>query len=220
MPLELSGWKELCPECMPLAHTAYTLGYGQPLSGLEVSTLLTGSGMANASVAMGTALALLRPERAYGVGIAGAIDQSLQIGQMVLFKEVIQYELAIGRFSLERGQLNGPLPIWLESTLSKRLPRELCPVRGGCADLFFDQAALKSRRFMTEELGIRAVDMESYGYLAAGWMQKTEVSVIKSISDRLGQELPKRFSPFVRSVSIAQRELILGIEKEMLERTQ
>lgn len=214
MPVELSGWKELCCARVPLANTDYTLGYGEPLPGLEIYTLVTGSGMVNASVAVSTAVALLRPDRVYGVGIAGGIDHELEIGQMVLLGKVIQYELSIGKFSLERGQINGPLPIWLSSTIPERIPEGLTLTRHGCADLFFDQSKLERRPFMLEELGLQTVDMESYGYLAACWMQGTEVMLIKSISDRVGKKLSKNIGSFVKRVSVEQRKVILQLEAE------
>ncbi len=164
----------------------------------NVSLGITGSGKVQASIHTASLIARLDPDRVYGVGVAGAIEKSFSVGDLVQVKEAIQYDLNIGRFGLGRGMINGVLPTYVRASLSDdRFPA----VRCGTADQFLTGKYVKKNPWIIEELELQIADMESYCMLAAAEELHIPSIVYRVISDTISGEKVKDFKSFMNTAS-------------------
>lgn len=181
--------------------------------GLEAACAAVGSGKVNASVHTALLLAELKPDYLFGIGIAAGISAGMHLGQLVEVAESIQSDLNIGRFSMSRGEINGPLPRVLRGA-------ELtccAQVRAATADRFVSPEFVKQNRWLIDELHADICDMESYCMAAAAHAAGIPAAVFRVISDTMEGEHPKNFRKFLAEASSALSEAVIAAVSHISE---
>jgi adenosylhomocysteine nucleosidase len=167
------------------------------LHGKSVTVAHTGSGKVNAAVMLAKLVSEISPDALIAVGLCGAVNEELVIGNLIEVRRSIQYDLHIGRFGLSPGEINGLLPRYLESpTLFGAYP----PLTAGTADIFLDGSQRNAYLPILKELGVDVVDMESYSWMAVSSRFDLPLTIIRIVSDT-GSQRPKRFPLFLKEAS-------------------
>lgn len=172
--------------------------------------LSTGVGKVAAAVNVARQLSEQPVRAVLGVGTCRALNPELAIGDLVVAKEVLQYDLDLTRFGLFRGetfdgqgQKLGALTTLIhclgsyENAKYQRLERATI----GSADLFLVASEVRKRPYLQHELALDAVDMESYSYAAAANAFRVPWAIIRCVSEDASARRPKDYQKFLREAS-------------------
>ena len=196
-PAELQGIEQF-----PLSEN----GVRRLPNGESIVAVAVGIGKVNAALGTAQALAKWSPSLVVGMGTCGAIRQDLQVGDIVLPKQVIQYDIDLRRFGWPRGSIQS-----LEGTLEGALNTEVLfthlkhwkgnrvypSVVLGTADTFLVALDRERQPWLSEELKIEVVDMESYAMVKAAKQVGCKVAVVRVVSDTWRGNRPKNYQKFL-----------------------
>lgn len=183
--------------------------------GTEIIFGVTGVGKSLTAAAVQKFLSEYDCSSCLFIGIAGAINPSYQIGDMVLAKDTAQWDLDATPFSFLRGQIpytkhrilpsdRGLLEIALSYTPSE------CAIHVGrmlTGDTFLTRVEKQQRDFLRTELEGDAADMETASAALVAYLQNVPFLAYKVISDQVDGVVPKNFSRFIRRASDRLLEL-------------
>ena len=186
------------------------------------SYLLTTIGVSQVQSALNTLAAIIehKPKRVLLVGYAGGIDPDLSIGDCILGTEVIQYELDLRAFGLQRGETLSRVPNEVLGELSLFVPpyEDVILSRGGSSDRFLLRPWREENPYLIDEMDLGFSDMESYGVALAAKMQNIPCTVCRVISDDAKGRRPKSYKKFClaanqKFVEVLYSLLVLPSEK-------
>lgn len=201
-PAELQGIEQF-----PLSES----GIRRLPNGESIVAVAVGIGKVNAALGTAQALALWSPSLLIGIGTCGAIRQDLQIGDIVLPKQIIQYDIDLRRFGWPRGSMQslegrveGALTTEdLVNNLSYWKERRVhASVVLGTADIFLVAEDRAREPWIREELGIDVVDMESYAMVKAAKQARCAVAIVRVVSDSWRGNRPKNYQKFLSACSV------------------
>jgi len=141
-------------------------------------------------------------------GVAGAVDASLQAGDIVLGTAYVQHDLDVTSLGFLRGEIPFQSIRYLEGSA-----RLLAFAENACLEFRFryrkgiiasgDQfiADEKKARELQREFNAIAVDMESAAIAQTCFLNKVPFISIKSISDKADRDASSDFSQSIRSAS-------------------
>jgi len=140
-----------------------------------------------------------QPKLVIMVGFAGAVDPTLSIGDCVIAKSVVQYDVDLRTFKLARGETFRGMGRQTVGQLDVYCPKlaEVKPVTMGSADRFVLRSWREENPWIIEEMGIGCVDMESYAVAYACHTLDVPCTVLRIISDDALGHRPKDFKKFV-----------------------
>jgi len=190
--------------------------------------VVTGVGKVQASIAVTKAINHFHPDYVIGIGTCKALDESYTIGDIVIAKTVVQYDIDLRRFNLARTEVFNSLGKKvgaLESPCSILDIGRIAPLRAaihqqaviGTADRFLVSSDIDSLPFLIEELHINAVDMESYAIAAAAHEFGLPWAVVRCISDDARGRRPKSYTTFLQSAS---RDMLLVAQALVSQQTE
>jgi len=175
---------------------------GEPIvfAGCEVVGLTLGVGKVQSALAALQAIQTHAPSSVVLLGYAGAIDASLAIGEGILATQVVQYDLDLRAFGLQRGQTFDEHSKVVASKVDLFAPAlsGFKPVVLGTADRFLLRSYREQNPYLSEELGLQASDMEGFAVARACRMLALPFSILKVVSDDALGRRPKDFKRFVR----------------------
>ncbi len=155
-------------------------------------------GVGKLQSALGTYDAILQyhPKAVFGIGSCGAVSTDLGVGDIVIPSRVIQYDIDLRSFGLSRGDIFsgsgkkiGPLEPDQQLLSPKALPhwfeeRRIWSYSSiGSADHFMQVSDRDNYSYVVDEMGIDAVDMESYAMVSAAQRLRTPIAIIRAVSD-------------------------------------
>ncbi len=146
-----------------------------------------------------------RPESVVYVGIAGALDPALEIGDLVVATECLQHDLDATVFGFARGEVPYDRIRWIASDPRLfKVARGYRPSTGRCVtgrvltgDRFFSAADRRERDYLTGELGGVAVEMEGAGAAIAASFGAVPFLLARVISDKADGTAPRDFATFL-----------------------
>ena len=191
---------------------------GLTAEGKPVAAAIAGIGKINSFISTSTLISECRPDNIVFIGIAGAVDSALKIGDVVLSDSITQYDMDY----LEEKVIAGGIPGPADKVIStdKKLTAELAAAVGvlqgrgvfqrtlitgctGSADIYLTPELHKvySDVFIRRE--VLAVDMEGFTSAAAARMSRIPFAQIRIISDEADGTKPdvSAFREFMRSTS-------------------
>lgn len=161
----------------------------------KTECVLTTCGIGKVNAARSTQLLICkyRPEYIINVGVAGGIDNSIKIGDIVIGEKFVQYDFDLTAFGKELGELPNNIGkyIYSDSELLNKAKRILAKLS--------DQKAVvgtiaSGDRFVTETeksneinqiFGAACVEMEGASVAHVCFLDKIPFIVIRSISDSI-----------------------------------
>ncbi len=193
------------------------------LEGLPTLLVEAGLGKVNTATLAGVVWEKYRPRVLVFTGVAGGLDPSLEVGDVVVGELCIQHDAGVlGPQGLERYQA-GHIPFFnptdrfgfspkaelLDRVRDRLSGIDLAPVMGRLprtvmgtiltGDQFVADEATRDRLFA--ELGGAAVEMEGAALAQAAGMLGVDHLVIRSLSDRAGENSIGDFGRFLSEVA-------------------
>jgi len=188
--------------------------------GIPMIAVPVGVGKVLASIGTLEAIRRWRPAFVVGIGTCKAIRDDLKLGDVLLASQVVQYDMDLRRFGLQRGQTFSPkgnpfgaldvdaVPAAIPSGMHARENSLI-----GTADRFLVAADVRANPWITDELHLDAVDMESYAIVAAAHAERVPVSIIRAVSDTFCGSRPKSYPAFLADSSRAMCALVPSVQR-------
>jgi len=182
----------------------------------EVVTCCTGIGKLNAYLVTEAVVRRFRPSRIIFIGIAGAVSSKLRINDIVVSREIIQYDTEIWCRSMGWSKLPGP-SAGIQSTDSMfagtllraaGLMRDEGALNGnifygttGTADKYMSPEFYPDYEALFSDKQVLSVDMEGFAAAAAASGAGVSFSQVRIISDDAEGRKPLNFRIFIAGAS-------------------
>ena len=179
------------------------------LGGVKVCCARTGVGKVFASATTAHLITRYRPEALIFIGTAGALDPTLEIGDLVIATDSVQHDLDATQFGFARGEVpyDGFRFFASSSFLveaARKYRSDETRVRLGrivSGDQFCDLSLRRERPYLEGELGGVAIEMEGAAAAAAATLGKTPFLLARIVSDRADGGAKRDFSKFILNAS-------------------
>lgn len=173
--------------------------------GTDICCARTGVGKAMAAATASRLLCVHRLDALLYVGIAGALDDSLEIGDIVVATATIQHDLDATVFGFHRGEVPYDGIRWLASDerlleAAKRfVPGDAKLVTGPIltGDQFCSAKDREHLRYLSDELGGVAIEMEGAAAALAARLEGVPFLSARVVSDKANGAAPGDFSAFL-----------------------
>lgn len=179
----------------------------------RVVGVCTGVGKVQSALATLDALHTYNPRLVVLLGYAGAIDPSLAIADLIMATKVVQYDLDLRSFGLQRGQTFDGDGKVVPGSIDLFAPdlKGFKKVVLGTADRFLLRSYRQQHPYLTEELGLEASDMEGFCIAQACLLQAIPCAILRVISDDAEGRRPKDFKRFVRKANERLSDALLQL---------
>ncbi len=177
--------------------------------GSDVLFAVTGVGKVLTAAAVQKLLSENSCEACLFIGIAGAINPTYQIGDMIIARDLAQWDIDATPFSFQRGQVPYTKHRIIQTDAGLReialtyTPSESSIHVGRIltGDTFLTRVDKQQREYLRTDLRGDAADMESASAAFVAQLQEVPFLSYKIISDQVDGEVPKNFSRFIRIAS-------------------
>jgi len=196
-------------------------------SGQECIIGHTGVGKVNSAVVVSHIIEKYNPSIVFYTGIAGALRNDLNIGDVVIAVDSIQWDIDITAFGFKTGELpsaatslaknKNTANVRFYKTNPELLQKALKWNPGGfkirqgriiTGDSLFTTSMQKAKSDLIKELDGYAVDMEGASVGAACRLYNVSCFLARVISDTVKGNKPKRFKQFMKKSSCKMANLI------------
>ena len=186
---ELLAVKELINNCIEI-KTSELIFYRGYIDSKEVILCESGVGKVNAARVTQCLIDYFKPvDYIFNIGVAGGIDDSLVIGDIVIGDKLIQYDYDVTKLGgYEIGQLYEMDSKYffsdknlVDSALSIKSDYNLINGLIGSADLFLSD--VNKAKYLNVSEGIKCVEMEGAAVAQVSYLNKIPFLIIRGISD-------------------------------------
>ncbi len=205
------------------------------IEGHPVVLFATGVGKTLSAASIQYAVDHYSPKACIYVGLAGGLEESPAIGDVVVADSCCQWDMDVTRFGFKRGESPDPAfrivqcdPKLVDAALSFDRERKAKPARpfrgnGGRLDLpnrlwkgrivtgdtFLTNRTGEEYSFLTRELHGIAVDMEGYGVCLTAQLNQIPSLLIRVISDKADGKLSIKFPKLLLTASQFLYDIVL-----------
>lgn len=179
------------------------------LHGCPVVLSRSGVGKVLATMVAQALIERFKPSCLLFTGIAGSLNPSYEIGDVVAGKDLVQHDMDVRPLGFPRGQIAytdwrffDADPVLLEKALACQLPdHSIHSGRILTGDQFIAHHSRNELKYLTEELGGDAVEMEGASVAMVATLLNVPFLVIRTISDRANGAAPADFEAFLPRAS-------------------
>lgn len=193
-----------------IAESAETLQPGKILGfphwmgkfgGHSVLFGVTGAGKSLASLMTGQYLDHFDPEAVFFIGIAGALNPLYKIGDILVARDCVHYDIDLSPLGFLPGQIPGRQErIFPADPRLLKAAQSYCPrgLRLWTGRILTGDRFVKEIDPLFETLQGDAVDMEGASAALTASLANTPFLMIRMISDKAGQSAPAKFKAMAR----------------------
>lgn len=190
------------------------------LNGQEVVGVQAGIGKVNAAVCTQIMIERFRPEAIINVGVAGALNKKLHVGDIVISQDAAQHDFDTTLFGDQPGFISGLNQIYFSAdTALVEAAKEAAEAldishhlgRIVTGDQFV--ADPERKKWLVDEFQGDCTEMEGGAVAQACALNQVPFVIIRAISDGAGDEAPMQYEEFVNLAAARAMELI----KKMME---
>lgn len=193
------------------------------LSGHEVVIAKSGVGKVMSTLTTQKMLDSYRPSHVLFTGIAGALNPTLDIGDLVISRDCVQHDVDAQALGFRRGEIpyTGVRAVAADPELVARAaafsPSSQKSFIGRIlsGDQFITHAGNSSHRFLREELAGDAVEMEGAAVAFTCSLQSIPFVVLRTISDRANHDAAVDFEKFLPVASQQSCQVVCKILSDL-----
>lgn len=202
-------------------HIANALFIEGSIGDKQVVLVKSGIGKVNAAMTTTILMERFQPDYIINTGSAGGFEKSLEVGDVVISKEVVHHDVDVTAFDYAYGQVPG-LPAALESdtSLIKRTESALKQLDIGhqigliaTGDVFMSDPVLVQKTREKFPLML-AAEMEAAAIAQVSYQYDVPFVVIRALSDIAGKESSTSFDAFLQQAAENAANLIITILKQ------
>ena len=224
MPDEIAQLEKLGTLTRKISEGPYEL---QEINHNGMNCLIGLSGIGKVQAAMLTQyiISTWKPDYFIFTGVAGALNPSYDIGDIVLGVDFIQHDLDVRPLGFQRGEVpyTGKSIFYADSKLLN-LAEQSCPedhklFRGRIltGDQFITHSEMATHQYMTDELKGDAVEMEGAALAFVASRNDIPFLVIRTISDRADGSAPCDFNRLLPIVAGNSCTIVRGVLDSIID---
>lgn len=195
--------------------------YEGTISGKTCVLVESGIGKVNAARATQVLISNMNVDCVINIGVAGGVDSSLNVGDIVLGTKLVQHDFDLTAFNHTKGYINDyvkdfiPTDTYLNSLfLEANKDKESKIVEGIIAsgDIFITEEAMSKK--INTKFNAMATEMEGASVAQVCFLSNIPFIVVRSISDVVGKTSIMEYDEFLeKNCSIVSKLLVKMIEK-------
>ncbi|MBK5251192.1 MAG: 5'-methylthioadenosine/adenosylhomocysteine nucleosidase [Peptostreptococcaceae bacterium] len=187
----------------------------------EVVLVMSGIGKVNAALCAQILITKFQVEGIINTGLAGALDESLEIGDIVVSNELLEHDMDATGFGYELGVIPrmdksifvaDPKLIELAAGVIKEKKR-VHVGRIVSGDVFVADA--KKRIYLNKTFGGLCAEMEGAAIAHVCHVNKKPFVIIRTISDNADNSATENFSEFVKEHAHESSRVVIELIKKM-----
>lgn len=190
------------------------------LCGKSVVLAVCGIGKVFAALCAQTMILRFAPRCVINTGVAGSLDRSLAIGELVIAEQVVQHDMDTSPLGDPVGLLSGINRVFLpgDAALGERLRRAAAPDGFPCrlgtiasGDQFV--ADDRKKQYIRETFGAVACEMEGAAIGQVCYVNRVPFAVVRAISDDASGQAQMAYPAFMKLAAARSAALL----RRMLE---
>lgn len=197
-------------------HTFYQRTYYEGiLNGKSVVLVECGIGKVNASIVATLLVEHFNVDLLINTGSAGAIDEALDVGDIVIADRLTFHDVDVTAFGYEMGQMAGMPAYYYTDPHLNRYAQEACrqlgiePILGQIVSGDeFVSSPTRLQEIKSHFPRVRACDMESAAIAQVAYVLEVPVLIIRAISDNADQSASIDFDTFILEAGRLSAEMI------------
>lgn len=194
------------------------------ISGRSVILVRSGIGKVNAAVCAQIMIDVFRVDAVINLGVAGALDEELDIYDLVISKDAVQHDFDAQVFGYQKGQIprmedylfqaNSKL-IHMAEKAANRLSAKQKVVVGRVAsgDQFISSEEIK--KHLRDDFSAACAEMEGAAVAHVCYLNQVPFVIIRSISDKADKSADVNYEVFTEKAAEHSAILVIGM-MEML----
>ena len=201
-------------------HWHDTVFYHADLCGKKVLIVRSGIGKVLAAMVCQHVIDTYKPEKVIFTGVAGALDKSFDIGDVVVSDDLIQHDVNGEALGFSRGtilfsnekEFKACEELKALALSTPMVEHRMHEGRILTGDQFFTHKELTANAYLTEELAGHAIEMEGAAIAQVCVRNKIPFLVIRTISDKADSDAAEDFAkllPIIAKNSYAISEHML-----------
>lgn len=205
-------------EAVEITQKAGMTFYKGTLFGKPTVAVMCGVGKVNAALCAQVLVDLFAVDCIINVGVGGAVAKGLRVGDIVISKDAVQYDMDGSAFGHPRGEIpNMDMTFFPADERLIQLAKNAAANVGATAlvgrvmtaDLGVDSPALKKE--LTELFGGACVEMEGAAIGQAAYINQIPYIVIRSISDNADGDLVETYQNNFQQSVVNAAKMTMGI---------
>jgi len=198
--------------------------YEGTIEGVRVILLQSGIGKVNASLSTAILHERFKPKVVINTGSAGGVDEALNVGDIVIGKDVVHHDADATAFGYAYGQIpQMPHFFQSDSELIKLAEETIGEINQqikvkvgtiGTGDSFMSDQA-RVREVVKKLPTVKAFEMEAAAIAQVCYQYDTRFLIIRSLSDIAGKESNISFDQFLETAAKNSAELIIKMLKKI-----
>ncbi|MCD7033012.1 5'-methylthioadenosine/S-adenosylhomocysteine nucleosidase [Metabacillus sp. GX 13764] len=189
----------------------------------EIVLLKSGIGKVNAAISTTLLLDRFQPDYVINTGSAGGFYSELNVGDIVISKEVRHHDVDVTAFGYEYGQVPGlppaylPDPLLLELAEASAFKQEGVQITTGLivtGDSFMNDPE-RVEYIRTKFKDIYAAEMEAAAIAQVCHQFGVPFVIIRALSDIAGKESDVSFEQFLDKAAVNSAGLVLSIAEQL-----
>lgn len=219
---EFAALKQIMPQARSVkGHAGMEFLVGT-LGTVEVVGVQAGIGKVNAAVCTQVMIDRFEPEKIINVGVAGALNPELHVGDIVISTDAAQHDFDTTFFGDEPGYITGLPGVYmpadealknLASRAAERLGLRYRRGRVVTGDQFV--AAPEKKAYLVTQFQGDCTEMEGGAIAQTCQLNQVPFVIIRAISDGADDGAPMQYEEFVHLAAARAMELIQTMLKEI-----
>jgi adenosylhomocysteine nucleosidase len=179
------------------------------LYGRRVVMVKSGVGKVFAAMVCERMIDQYNPKAIVFSGVAGALDEKLEIGDAVISRDCIQHDLDVQALGFSRGTI--PYTHYRVFTADDKLRmiasgirlrgKKIMEGRILTGDQFMTERETKRRKYLTDDLKGDAIEMEGRAVATVCTLNRVPFLVVRTITDKANGTAPQDFNRFLPVVA-------------------
>lgn len=188
----------------------------------EIVLLKSGIGKVNAAMATTILHEQFKPDAVINIGSAGGVDESLNVGDVVIAKEVVYHDVDVTPFQYSFGQVpqmpetfqsdSFLLKIAKEAIVKQNLQHAVGLIATGDTFMENERKIARVKKIFPEVL---ALEMEGAAIAQVCYQYNTPFIITRALSDIAGKESTLSFEAFLDKAAKNSIEIVLEMLKQM-----
>lgn len=216
----MEGEVRLLKESMQNLHISKQAGlefYEGILEGKKAVVVRSGIGKVNAALCAQIMIDVFQTDFIINIGVAGALSEHLEIGDIVLSKDLVEHDFDVRGFGYPKGTIpqmetsiftaSESLLTLAEISASKLADLRVSRGRIATGDVFVSDRSL--RETIMKEFDASCAEMEGAAIAHVCFLNQIPFLVIRSMSDKANGEAMENFNQFEQMAAMNSKKLIL-----------